>query len=117
MYSGDGRSLGTDYFLIADQLTREELGYLRRTRDLVDGEVLAAARPSTADNHHRDEGHAPPGPTRLTVHSSTDAHEELLAGVDGPRGNVRDMAGVAGMPNWRDMELACRRSAGWARPV
>jgi glutaryl-CoA dehydrogenase len=35
-----GRSLGTDYFLIADQLTREELGYLRRTRDFVDNEVL-----------------------------------------------------------------------------
>ena len=40
MYSGIGRSLGTDYFLIADQLTREELGYLRRTRDFVDNEVL-----------------------------------------------------------------------------
>jgi len=40
MYSGIGRSLGTDYFLIADQLTREELGYLRRTRDFVDDEVL-----------------------------------------------------------------------------
>jgi glutaryl-CoA dehydrogenase len=40
MYSGGGRSLATDYFLIADQLTREELGYLRRTRDFVDGEVL-----------------------------------------------------------------------------
>src|SRR5690242_18901318 len=40
MYSGIGRSLGTDYFLIADQLTREELGYLRRTRDFVVNEVL-----------------------------------------------------------------------------
>ena len=40
MYSGIGRSLGTDYFLIADQLTREELGYLRRTREFVDDEVL-----------------------------------------------------------------------------
>ena len=40
MYTGIGRSLGTDYFLIADQLTREELGYLRRTRDFVDNEVL-----------------------------------------------------------------------------
>ena len=40
MCSGIGRSLGTDYFLIADQLTREELGYLRRTRDFVDNEVL-----------------------------------------------------------------------------
>ena len=40
MYSGIGNSLGTDYFLIADQLTREELGYLRRTRDFVDNEVL-----------------------------------------------------------------------------
>ena len=40
MFSGIGRSLGTDYFLIADQLTREELGYLRRTRDFVDDEVL-----------------------------------------------------------------------------
>ena len=40
MYDGIGRSLGTDYFHIADQLTREELGYLRRTRDFVDNEVL-----------------------------------------------------------------------------
>src|SRR6267154_3500738 len=40
MYDGIGRSLGTDYFHIADQLTREELGYLRRTRDFVDDEVL-----------------------------------------------------------------------------
>ena len=42
MYSGIGRSLGTDYFLIADQLTSELLGYLRRTRDFVDNEVLPA---------------------------------------------------------------------------
>ena len=40
MYENIGRSLGTDYFLIADQLTREELGYLRRTREFVDNEVL-----------------------------------------------------------------------------
>jgi glutaryl-CoA dehydrogenase len=40
MYTGIGRSLGTDYFRIADQLTREELSYLRRTRDFVDDEVL-----------------------------------------------------------------------------
>ncbi|HKB30086.1 MAG TPA: acyl-CoA dehydrogenase family protein [Streptosporangiaceae bacterium] len=40
MYEDIGRSLGTDYFRIADQLTRDELGYLRRTRDFVDDEVL-----------------------------------------------------------------------------
>ncbi len=40
MDEGIGRSLGTDYFRIADQLTREELGYWRRTRDFVDDEVL-----------------------------------------------------------------------------
>src|SRR5262245_16958381 len=40
MYTGIGRSLGTDYFKIADQLTREELRFLRRTRDFVDDEVL-----------------------------------------------------------------------------
>ena len=40
MYSDIGRSLSTDYFLIADQLTREELSYLRRTREFVDDEVL-----------------------------------------------------------------------------
>jgi glutaryl-CoA dehydrogenase len=40
MYDNIGRSLSTDYFLIADQLTREELGYLWRTRDFVDNEVL-----------------------------------------------------------------------------
>jgi glutaryl-CoA dehydrogenase len=40
MYENLGRSLGTDYFGIADQLSREELDYLRRTRDFVDDEVL-----------------------------------------------------------------------------
>jgi glutaryl-CoA dehydrogenase len=40
MYDGIGRSLGTDYFRIADQLTHEERGYWRRTRDFVDEEVL-----------------------------------------------------------------------------
>ena len=37
MYLGIGHSLGTDYFHIADQLTREELSYLERTRNFVDG--------------------------------------------------------------------------------
>ena len=40
MYQNIGRSLGTDYFRIADQLTREERDYWRRTRDFVDDEVL-----------------------------------------------------------------------------
>jgi hypothetical protein len=40
MYTGIGRSLGIDYFRIADQLTGEELSYLRRTRDFVDNDVL-----------------------------------------------------------------------------
>jgi len=40
MYPNLGRSLGTDYFGIAEQLTREERGYWRRTRDFVDEEVL-----------------------------------------------------------------------------
>ena len=40
MYDTIGRSLGTDYFRIADQLTREEREYWRRTRDFVDDEVL-----------------------------------------------------------------------------
>ncbi len=40
MYTGIGRSPGTSYFRIAAQLTGEELSYLRRTRDLADGEVL-----------------------------------------------------------------------------
>ena len=39
-YENIGRSLGTDYFRIADQLTEEELEYWRRTRDFVDDEVL-----------------------------------------------------------------------------
>ena len=30
MYVAIGRPLSTDYFLIADQLTREELSYLQR---------------------------------------------------------------------------------------
>src|SRR5580693_8710759 len=40
MYENLGRSLATDYFKIADQLTPEELSYLRRTREFVDDEVL-----------------------------------------------------------------------------
>jgi glutaryl-CoA dehydrogenase len=36
-----GRSLGTDYFHIADQLTASERDYLRRTREFVDTEVLS----------------------------------------------------------------------------
>ena len=39
-YNNIGRSLGTDYFRIADQLTDAELDYWRRTRDFVDDEVL-----------------------------------------------------------------------------
>ena len=39
MYTGTGRSPGTGYVRIADQLTGEERSYLRRTRDLVDSEV------------------------------------------------------------------------------
>jgi glutaryl-CoA dehydrogenase len=40
MYDGIGRSLGTDYFRVADQLTAQERDYLRRTRDFVDRDVL-----------------------------------------------------------------------------
>jgi glutaryl-CoA dehydrogenase len=40
MFETIGRSLGTDYFRIADQLTRDERDYWRRTRDFVDDEVL-----------------------------------------------------------------------------
>lgn len=37
---GHRKSLGTDYFHIADQLTAEESDHLRRVREFVDGEVL-----------------------------------------------------------------------------
>jgi glutaryl-CoA dehydrogenase len=37
-----GRSQGTDYFRLADQLTRAELDYLRRTRGFVDDQALPA---------------------------------------------------------------------------
>jgi glutaryl-CoA dehydrogenase len=40
VYDNIGRSLGTDYFRIADQLSGEELDHLRRTREFVDHEVL-----------------------------------------------------------------------------
>jgi glutaryl-CoA dehydrogenase len=40
MYDGIGRSRGTDFFRIGDQLTAEERDYWRRTRDFVDDEVL-----------------------------------------------------------------------------
>jgi glutaryl-CoA dehydrogenase len=39
-FDGLGRSRGTDFFRIADQLTPEELGYWSRTRDFVDDQVL-----------------------------------------------------------------------------
>ena len=39
-YTNIGRSLGTDYFRIADQLTESERDYWRRTKDFVDDEVL-----------------------------------------------------------------------------
>jgi glutaryl-CoA dehydrogenase len=39
-YENIGRSLGTDYFRIADQLADEEIDIWRRTRDFVDDEVL-----------------------------------------------------------------------------
>jgi len=41
-YQNIGRSLGTDYFHIADQLTEIERDYWRRTRDFIDDEVLPA---------------------------------------------------------------------------
>jgi glutaryl-CoA dehydrogenase len=40
MYQDIGRSLGTDYFHIGDQLTKQERDYWRRTRIFVDDEVL-----------------------------------------------------------------------------
>jgi glutaryl-CoA dehydrogenase len=40
MYEDIGRSRGTDFFRIADQLTDEERDYWRRARDFVDDEVL-----------------------------------------------------------------------------
>lgn len=40
MHENIGRSLGTDFFRIADQLTADEMDYWRRTRDFVDTEVL-----------------------------------------------------------------------------
>jgi glutaryl-CoA dehydrogenase len=40
MYNDIGRSRGTDYFRIGDQLTPSERDYWRRTRDFVDDEVL-----------------------------------------------------------------------------
>jgi glutaryl-CoA dehydrogenase len=39
-YENVGRSLGTDYFRIADELTEEERDIWRRARDFVDDEVL-----------------------------------------------------------------------------
>jgi glutaryl-CoA dehydrogenase len=40
VYEGLGESLRTDYFAIADELTPEERGYLHRTREFVQAEVL-----------------------------------------------------------------------------
>ena len=35
-----GKSMGTDYFGLRDELTDAERDYLRRTREFVDGDVL-----------------------------------------------------------------------------
>src|SRR6266542_2618807 len=40
MYTGIGKSLGTDYYLIREELTEAELDYWRRTRRFVDQDVL-----------------------------------------------------------------------------
>jgi glutaryl-CoA dehydrogenase len=37
---GIGDALGTDYFLLKEQMTPQQLDYLRRTREFVDHEVL-----------------------------------------------------------------------------
>jgi glutaryl-CoA dehydrogenase len=42
IYSDVGKALGTDYFLLRDQLSEEELDYLDRTRRFVDDELLPA---------------------------------------------------------------------------
>jgi len=55
MYDDIGRSLGTDYFRIGDQLTADERDYWRRTRDFVDDEVL----PVINDYWERAEFHRP----------------------------------------------------------
>jgi glutaryl-CoA dehydrogenase len=39
-YADVGKALGTDYFLLRDQLSAEELHYLERTRRFVDDELL-----------------------------------------------------------------------------
>ena len=64
-YRDIGRSLGTDYFRIADQLTDAERDYWRRTRDFVDDEVLpvindyweSAELPLAADQADGRAGH------------------------------------------------------------
>ena len=39
-YADVGKALGTDYFLLRDQLSEQEIDYLERTRRFVDNEVL-----------------------------------------------------------------------------
>jgi len=39
-YTDVGKALGTDYFLLRDQLSEEEIDYLERTRRFVDDELL-----------------------------------------------------------------------------
>jgi glutaryl-CoA dehydrogenase len=50
-YADVGKALGTDYFLIRDQLSADELEYLERTRRFVEDEVL----PVIADYWERAE--------------------------------------------------------------
>jgi hypothetical protein len=73
VFADIGRSRATDYFHIADQLTREETNYLVRTRQFVDDEVLPvmgtrrvslAADQADRDSWHRGRRH--PG-LRLSV--------------------------------------------------
>jgi glutaryl-CoA dehydrogenase len=42
VYTGIGKSLGTDYFLLKAELTHAERDYLTRTRRFVEEEVMSA---------------------------------------------------------------------------
>ena len=65
MYENIGKSLGTDYFRIADQLTDEERGYLRRTREERFGTTLEQF---VADREQRLDGFRQSlAPLRMTL--------------------------------------------------
>jgi glutaryl-CoA dehydrogenase len=86
-----GRARGTDYLLIREQLTAEEIDYLDRTRQFVDNEVL----PVIGDYWERHEVPFPLIEKMAGPRHHRRRHGRLRHGVDGPHLRGVDPHGTA----------------------